>query len=308
MIVKLNEFVSICNRKESDNSKVILFGASEYGKIAKKILEDKYIYIDYFADNDVKKQGKVFEDKKVINISQIKENDIVLITSMYFNAIENQLKEKKIKYIYYINNLYTYYNYRDDFVNRYKDIVDIGKSSIIGKNVGINYDCEKLSSKVHFILGENSLIFCNIGFQNNNGLITIGDRSYIADGTKLLCVNEIDIGNDVLISWDCTIYDNDSHNIEWENRKYDVLNMVKDYKNFGDINKHKDWNKINSKKIKINDKVWIGFGVTILKGVVIGEGAVIAAKSVVTKNVQPYTVVAGNPARIVKYINNERKK
>ena len=48
--------------------------------------------------------------------------------------------------------------------------------------------------------------------------------------------------------------------------------------------------------------MWIGFDVTILKGVTIGEGAVIGAKSVVTKDVEPWTVVAGNPAVVVKYL------
>ncbi|HHQ4902893.1 TPA: acyltransferase, partial [Aeromonas veronii] len=51
--------------------------------------------------------------------------------------------------------------------------------------------------------------------------------------------------------------------------------------------------------ITIDDHVWIGLGVTILKGVYIGEGAVIAAQSVVTKNVDAYSIVAGNPAKII---------
>jgi maltose O-acetyltransferase len=50
----------------------------------------------------------------------------------------------------------------------------------------------------------------------------------------------------------------------------------------------------------INDKAWIGFNAILLKGVVIGEGAVVAAGSVVTKDVEPWTMVAGNPARVIK--------
>jgi acetyltransferase-like isoleucine patch superfamily enzyme len=52
--------------------------------------------------------------------------------------------------------------------------------------------------------------------------------------------------------------------------------------------------------VVIEDKVWIGFNVIILKGVRVGEGAVVAAGSVVTKDVPPYCVVAGNPAHVVK--------
>lgn len=51
----------------------------------------------------------------------------------------------------------------------------------------------------------------------------------------------------------------------------------------------------------IENDVWIGHDVTILRGVTIGNGAVIAAKSVVTKNVPPYAIVGGNPAKIIKY-------
>jgi acetyltransferase-like isoleucine patch superfamily enzyme len=55
----------------------------------------------------------------------------------------------------------------------------------------------------------------------------------------------------------------------------------------------------------IGNDVWIGFGTTILSGVTIGDGAVLGACSVVTQNVPPYAIVAGNPARIVRYRFNE---
>ena len=58
-------------------------------------------------------------------------------------------------------------------------------------------------------------------------------------------------------------------------------------------------------KIKIEDEVWIGANVTILSGVTIGKGAIIAAGSVVTKDVPPYSIVGGNPAKIIRYRNNK---
>ncbi|MFN7691728.1 MAG: DapH/DapD/GlmU-related protein, partial [Bacteroidota bacterium] len=60
---------------------------------------------------------------------------------------------------------------------------------------------------------------------------------------------------------------------------------------------------IASKPIVIHDKVWISFNAIILKGVTIGEGAVVAAGSVVTKDVAPYTMVAGNPAKFIKNVS-----
>ena len=63
-----------------------------------------------------------------------------------------------------------------------------------------------------------------------------------------------------------------------------------------------DKKRIN-KPIIIEDFVWIGFGVTIMPGVTIGEGSVIAAKAVVTKDVPKYAVVGGHPAKVIKFRN-----
>lgn len=65
--------------------------------------------------------------------------------------------------------------------------------------------------------------------------------------------------------------------------------------------KDKDPEALSKGGINIGDDVWIGFGATILDGVTIGTGAVIAARAVVTKNVPPYAIVGGCPASIIKY-------
>jgi len=72
-----------------------------------------------------------------------------------------------------------------------------------------------------------------------------------------------------------------------------------------DLNAHADFKRngppVTAKLTVIGNDVWIGHGAFILPGIQIGDGAVIAAKSVVTKNVPPYAVVAGSPAKIVRY-------
>ena len=62
----------------------------------------------------------------------------------------------------------------------------------------------------------------------------------------------------------------------------------------------KDWSNVAHAPVVIANKAWIGFNVTVLKGVTIGEGAVVAACAVVTKDIPPYSLVAGNPAQIIR--------
>ncbi len=77
-----------------------------------------------------------------------------------------------------------------------------------------------------------------------------------------------------------------------------ILSVAHDYKNASKIPYDE---RIILKKIVIKDFVWCGLNVTILSGVTIGEGAIIAANTIVTKDVPPYAIVGGNPARIIKY-------
>ena len=70
----------------------------------------------------------------------------------------------------------------------------------------------------------------------------------------------------------------------------------------------KEWDNVIMKPVVIEDRSWVGLNSIILKGIRIGEGAVVSAGSVVTKNVPPYTVVGGNPAKILKRIIKNNKE
>lgn len=108
--------------------------------------------------------------------------------------------------------------------------------------------------------------------------IHFGKRVFVNSGCKFQDQGGIYIGDDVLVGHNCMIA---------------TLNHVEDPERRADM--------IPS-PVKIGDKVWIGANVTILPGVTVGEGAILAAGSVVTRDVEPRTVVGGVPARLLKRI------
>lgn len=141
-------------------------------------------------------------------------------------------------------------------------------------------------------IGSGSIINAAIVSELPSANISIGENSFLG-ASKIIAADSIEIGNDVLVAWGCTIYDHNSHAIAWSERESDVQDWYQGKKN---------WDVVVKEKIKICDKVWIGFNSIVLKGVTIGEGAIVAAGSVVTKDVKPWTIVGGNPAKLIREI------
>ena len=139
-------------------------------------------------------------------------------------------------------------------------------------------------------VGENSIVHADISFEESGGKVRIGNRSFIGR-SHLVCYRSLQIGDDVIMSWGITIVDHDSHNLSWEKRRNDVVDWGKGRKN---------WEHVVHAPVVVKDKAWIGFNASVLKGVTIGEGAVIGANSVVTHDIPPYALAAGNPARVVR--------
>lgn len=148
-------------------------------------------------------------------------------------------------------------------------------------------------------IGNGSIVDGHYIFEKDSGNIKIGNRVHIG-GCMFISISSITIGDDVTIAWDCTFYDHNSHSIFWSERKSDTLQELKDLRKSGDLIKNKNWNVVKTAPIIIQDKVWIGIGCKILKGVTIGEGAVIAAGSVVTQDIPAWSVYGGNPATFIK--------
>ena len=131
--------------------------------------------------------------------------------------------------------------------------------------------------------GEYSYIVSGCHISINKGAELKIGKGYIHEGCIIDCSKKIEIGEDTIISKHTIIRDSDSHHL-----------LTKGY--------------VSTQPIKIGKHVWIGIRVTILKGVHIGDGAIIAAGAVVTKNVPKNCIVGGVPAKIIKKILNGKYK
>ena len=148
------------------------------------------------------------------------------------------------------------------------DIFDKNKSKSIFKNNG------NIVFKGSSIIGHGVKI--NV---NKNAELILGDKFGITAESSIICNKKITFGDGCLVSWNCLFMDTDFHSIY--NYKGEITNL--------------------DEEIVIEDNVWIGCGSTILKGIHIGQGSVIAANSNVTKSfINEECIIGGNPARVVK--------
>jgi len=136
-----------------------------------------------------------------------------------------------------------------------------------------------------FVLGRDSTIEDFATINNGAGPVYIGERSRI--GLSCTVIGPVTIGNDIMLA---------------QNIVMSGLNH-----SYEDISRPISHQKQSTSMIVVEDEVWIGANAVIVAGVKVGKHSVIAAGSVVTKDVPPYSVVAGNPAKILKGYNPETK-
>ncbi len=162
----------------------------------------------------------------------------------------------------------------------YPFFIKRGKGSIIKRKARLDL----IPSKV-FSIGYRTIIEDYTIINNGMGDIIIGDRCAITSRVKL--VGPVTLGNLVTIGSGAQITGL-THNFE------DVTRPIKDQ-------------GVSANVTIVEDDVWIGGNSVIIQGLRIGTHCIIASGSVVTRDVPPYSVVAGNPARIIKQYNFETK-
>lgn len=124
--------------------------------------------------------------------------------------------------------------------------------------------------------------YCHIEARGSNSEITISENSWINNNASIIADRgKITIGKNFLAGTGLIISDSDFHSTDPNNR------LTGNYK---------------TQDVIIEDNVFVGSNVTICKGVKIGRNSVIGTGSIVTKNVEPYSIYAGNPAKLIKEI------
>ena len=195
--------------------------------------------------------------------------NLQMFSLIFFNIFSTKVLRKGGKLIPYKNSFF---------------IINKTAKIILKGNLITNANSMKYNGRSTIVrMDSNSEMHVNGGFYIyydgdiicfKNSKLTLGS-GFCNSNVKIRCTNSITIGNNVAISHDVTIMDSDAHDIDYFGYQM-------------------------TKPVIIEDNVWIGSRAIILKGVKIGEGAIIAAGAVVTKNVPSNSIAAGNPARIIK--------
>jgi acetyltransferase-like isoleucine patch superfamily enzyme len=155
----------------------------------------------------------------------------------------------------------------EDFLLENNSRMYLSKNSNIGKKVEIATYCSIFSRE-----------------EPTSGNLRIGNNVQIGDFNIIDLTGNVEIGSDVALGPNCVIY---SHEHDYRKNTSKIA-----------------WKgELIVASVKIEDGAWIGSGVTILPGVTIGKSAIIAAGSIITKNVPENTLWAGVPARQIKFIN-----
>jgi acetyltransferase-like isoleucine patch superfamily enzyme len=146
-------------------------------------------------------------------------------------------------------------------------------------------------------LGHGASVYSGTMFDvGPSGHVSFGEYTLV-HGARIICDARIEIGDYTLVSWNVVLMDSYRSSRNAEARRRELQAAAKRQSPYLEGG--------TPEPILIGRNVWIGFGACVLPGVTVGEGSIIGARSVVTEDVPPFTIVGGNPARVIRRLNTE---
>lgn len=144
-----------------------------------------------------------------------------------------------------------------------------------GLRAGRGVRIVRLSADTRVELGAGILLSDRVGLhlRDRGAVIQIGAGSFVNHRSEIIAHERVVIGAGCLLAWDVQVLDSDSHRVD---------------------------GRPHTAPVRLGDRVWVGCRATVLKGVTIGDGAVVAAGAVVSRDVPARALVAGNPAVVVR--------
>lgn len=159
----------------------------------------------------------------------------------------------------------------------------------------------KQNSRESIVVGEGTQIAADAWLDGDNGTIEIGKNCLIHPMAMLLPYDGfIKLGHECSVNPFAVLYGHGGLTIGNYVRIATHVVIIPANHGYADPNIPITFQNVTQEGVVIEDDVWVGCNATILDGVTIGKGSVIAAGAVVTKDIDPYSVVAGSPARLIK--------
>ena len=205
-----------------------------------------------------------------------------------------------------------------------KNIIQSGSKATDGRTY-IDYDWFENGIPANVILSEHVYIDTSYGFSAFNSILPVAmtmgkgsgcyDRASfivgkkgrveigefnILNGSTFICNKNIQVGSHCMFAWGSVITDSwiNDHTLTTEQRRGMLRSAAEDQLRLllADT---------TSKPVVIEDNVWVGFDAVILPGVTLGRGSIVGSKSVIAEDVPAYAIVAGNPAKIIRYLPSD---
>ncbi len=166
----------------------------------------------------------------------------------------------------------------------------------VGRGVQLRVHAEWSNAcRDQLVLGDRVILGKVVFHVHERGRLRVGDYSALS-GVRIECAERVEIGRYCQVSYHVEIHDNNSHPVDPDVRRQEIVGVHDGNVPSGNIYLS------DRAPVRIGDNVWIGHDVIILKGVQIGDNAIVATGSVVTKDVPANVIAAGNPARVVRVL------